>query len=93
MAENDNENTVFIGKKETLAYVLAVMAQFSDGKKEIKIRARGRAIQKAVDVAEIVRSKFVHDAKVKDIKIATEQVDSESRGKVNVSTIEISLTK
>ncbi len=93
MAENNNENVIFIGKKPSLAYVLAVVTQFSDGRSEVRIKARGRAIQKAVDVAEIVRGRFVQTAKVKNITIATEQLESESRGKVNVSTIEIALAK
>ena len=41
--------------KPSLAYVLAAVTQFNSGRKEIKIKARGRAIYKAVDVAEIVR--------------------------------------
>lgn len=96
MAETNNkteENIIYIGKKPSLAYVLTAVTQFSNGRHEIRIKARGRAIQKAVDVAEIVRSRFVHDAKIKDIKIATEQVQSEGKGKLNISTIEIALAK
>src|SRR3989344_4275254 len=68
------ENTVFVGKKPNMSYVLAVVTQFNTGQSEVRIRARGHAISKAVDVAEIVRNKFVQEAKVSDIKIGTEEV-------------------
>ncbi|MBI3190710.1 DNA-binding protein Alba [archaeon] len=75
-----------------MAYVLAVVTQFSGGQKEIHIKARGRAISKAVDVAEIVRKKFVQDAKIDSINIDTEEISAENE-KINVSTIEILLKK
>ncbi len=39
-------------------YVLAVLTQFNSGATEVSIKARGRAISRAVDVAEIVRKRF-----------------------------------
>ena len=87
------DNVVFIGKKPSMSYVLAAITQFGNGQTEISLRARGRAISKAVDVAEIVRNKFAADAKVKEIKIGTEVMENEGRDKMNVSTIEIVLAK
>ena len=87
------DNTVFIGKKATMNYVLAVVTQFNSGLNEVVIKARGRAISRAVDVAEIVRHRFVTDAKIKDIKIDTEQLAREEGTTANVSSIEISLSK
>ena len=89
----DNDNVVFVGKKPSMAYVLAVVTQFGGGQNEIHIRARGRAISKAVDVAEIVRNKFVQDAKIESIKIGTEELEAENKEKINVSTMEILLKK
>lgn len=57
------------------------------------IKARGRAISRAVDVAEIVRRRFVSDAKVTSIQIGTEEKELEDKTKLNVSTITISLEK
>lgn len=96
MAENAgkaNDNIVFIGKKPSMSYVLAVVTQFGEGQSEIHLKARGRAISKAVDVAEIVKNKFVQDAKVADIKIGTEEIESENKEKINVSIIEITMRK
>ncbi|NOZ81937.1 MAG: DNA-binding protein Alba [Candidatus Micrarchaeota archaeon] len=87
------ENVVLVGKKPAMSYVLACVTQFNDGKKEVVLRARGRAISHAVDVAEIVRNKFLSDVKVKDIKISTEEIEGENGEKVNVSAIEIVLAK
>ena len=87
------ENTVYIGKKPTMNYVLAVMTQFNSGSKEVVIKARGKSISKAVDVAEIVRNRFVQDATLTDIKISTEQLEGEEGRIANVSSIEIFLNR
>lgn len=86
------DNVVFIGKKGIMAYVLAVVTQFNDGERNVVIKARGRAISRAVDVAEIVRQRFVTDTDASDIKIATEEIQGDE-GPIKVSAIEITLSK
>lgn len=95
MAEKQekDDNMIFVGKKPSMAYVLGVITQFSDGKEEVHIRARGKAISRAVDVAEIVRRRFVSDVKIKSIDIGTEERELEDKSKINVSTINICLHK
>jgi DNA-binding protein len=73
-------------------YVLAVVTQFSSGAKDVRIMARGRAISRAVDVAEVSRSRFLPDVSVKGIQISTEVLNTD-RGETNVSAIEITLGK
>ena len=87
------ENTVYIGKKPTMNYVLAVVTQFNSGSKEVVIKARGKSISKAVDVAEIVRNRFVQDATLADIRISTEELEGEEGRIANVSSIEIFLNR
>lgn len=88
------ESIVYIGQKPTMNYVLAVVTQFNnEGTTEVTIKARGRAISRAVDVAEIVRHRFIKDVSYKEIKIDTEQVQTEGGGTANVSSMEICLTK
>jgi len=88
------DNVIFVGNKPVMNYVLAVVTQFNDGSNEVAVKARGRSISRAVDVAEVVRNKFITDAKVKEIKIGTEILERrEGGGKVDVSSIEIFLTK
>jgi DNA-binding protein len=88
-----DENTVYIGRKPTMNYVLAVVTQFNSGSDDVIIKARGKSISRAVDVAEIVRNRFVQEAKVKDIQISTEQLTGEEGRTANVSSIEIFMAK
>ena len=86
-------NVIYIGQKEPMAYVLATITQFSNGNNEVFIKARGKAISRAVDVAEIVRRRFLHDVQVKNIEISTEEREIPEGGKLNVSVISIMLAK
>lgn len=91
-------NAVLIGKKPTMNYVLACITFFHAGAKEVKIKARGRSISRAIDVVEVVRHRFLPDVKIKSIGIGTDQLqpmDQEggSQGGTNVSTIEITLKR
>jgi len=87
---------IFIGNKPPMSYVLAVMTALSSGAiTEIMLKARGRAIATAVDVAEITCNRFIKDLRVTAIGIGTEEMparegDNRSR---NVSTLEIKLAK
>jgi len=92
MAEKAAENVVFIGIKPVMSYVLAVITQFNAGASEVILKARGKAISRAVDVAEIVRNRFLQGVKIGSINIGTEQVQAEG-GQINVSTIEVTLKK
>lgn len=92
------DNAVLIGRKPVMNYVLACLTLFQSGAKEVSVKARGRAISRAVDVAEITRRRFLPDAKVKSIEIGTEKLefrDEEGGSGVqkNVSTMEITLSK
>ncbi|WP_290900887.1 DNA-binding protein Alba [Ferroglobus sp.] len=88
-----SEGTVFVGTKPIMNYVLATLTQFNEGATKVVIKARGKAISRAVDVAEIVRNRFLPNVDVTNIKIDTEELESEQGRKVNVSTIEITLEK
>ncbi|NWG11494.1 DNA-binding protein Alba [Candidatus Bathyarchaeota archaeon] len=90
------KGTVLIGRKPAMSYVLAIITGMSSGdSKEITLKARGRAITTAVDVAEITRSRFLKDLKVSKISIGTEEIpprEGENRSRM-VSTMEITLSK
>ena len=86
--------TIFIGKKPTMNYVLAVLTMLQNGTGIITIKARGRAISTAVDVSQIVTRRFASDISVKSVLIDTEQVKSLETGAMNnVSSIAIRLEK
>lgn len=93
MAEEDR-NSVFIGRKPIMNYVLACITLFQEGRSEVCLKARGRAVSRAIDVAEILRRRFLTDVKVKDVKIGTEQLITGDSGILsNVSTIEVVLSR
>ena len=76
-----------------MAYCLAVMTELKDNKSEVTLMARGRAISKAVDVAEVVRNQFISDLGATDISIGTEQMETDEGGTRNISSIAISMAK
>lgn len=92
----EKSGIVFIGNKPPMNYVLAIITSLSESNaKQITLKARGRAITTAVDVAEISRSRFIKDLKVSKISIGTEEMqprEGENRSRM-VSTMEITLTK
>lgn len=92
MPEN---NAVLIGNKPVMNYVLACITLFHSGSKEVKVKARGKAISRAIDVAEVVRKRFLPDVKVKKVGIGTDQMEAreENGNLTNVSTIEITLQR
>jgi DNA-binding protein len=89
-------DVIFIGNKPPMSYVMAVMTALSSGAiTEVTLKARGRAITTAVDVAEITSNRFIKDLAVTAVGIGTEEMparegDNRSR---NVSIIEIKLAK
>ena len=92
----EDNNVVYIGTKPFMNYVSSVTMQFTVKKRdEVIIKARGKFINRAVDIAEIVRKRFLkdQDIKIKDIKIDSEEFKNKEGKEVNVSTIEITLSK
>ncbi len=92
MTEN-KDSVVYIGKKPFMNYVTGVVMQFNSGVKEVTVKARGKWISRAVDVAEVVRKRFVQDTDIKDIKIDSEEFQGDDGKNVRISTIEILLGK
>jgi DNA-binding protein len=86
-----DDNVIYIGNKPVMSYVLAVVTQANSGYDELVIKARGRAISRAVDTAEVAKNKFMPGLEVKDIKIGTEVITGEGGDKANVSSMEITM--
>jgi DNA-binding protein len=87
-------NVVYIGRKPTMSYVLAIITSFTGSDaKNVTLKARGQSITTAVDVAEITRRRFMKELNVDEITIGTEEIEQEEGGTRNVSTIEITLTR
>ncbi|MCD6536838.1 MAG: DNA-binding protein Alba [Thaumarchaeota archaeon] len=86
-----SEAVILVGRKPTMNYVLATTMPLTEGKKVI-LKARGRAISKAVDVAQVVTRRFIKEADIESINIGTEEgrVGQDGRPR-SVSTIEITI--
>ena len=92
-AKGVSDKIVFVGQKPVKNYVMACITSFSAGSNKIVLKARGRAICKAVDTAELLRRTFMKNAQLQGISISTEQVTREGDRRTNVSAIEISITR
>jgi len=89
-------NVMYVGRNPPMNYVLGIITSFSGSNtKEVTLKARGQAITTAIDAVEITRHRFMKDLSVGKITIGTEEMpprEGETRA-MNVSTIEITLTK
>ncbi len=86
------DNMVRIGKKPSMNYVSACVTLFNTGNDQIVVRARGKAITKAVDVVEMLRRSFIKELKVKSINVDSDQIMFNGKD-VSLSIIEITLEK
>jgi len=87
------KNEIFVGKKPLMAYVTASLVQLANEPK-VTIKARGKSITKAVDVAQIIIKRMdTLGYKINGVKIGSEQMQSQDGKTRNVSTIEIELSR
>lgn len=84
--------TIYIGDKPIMNYVLAVVRKINGENNGVTIRARGRAISKAVDVALITKERFV-PSDIQEIRIETEKLQDKDGKPLNVSSISILLSR
>lgn len=84
-------NLVVMGMKPIMNYVVACITLFNSGAETVRIRARGKHINKAVDSVELLRRIFLKDAVIKNIKIGTDDLVREDGKDAKVSTIEIEI--
>jgi len=89
------DNQIFVGGRPFMNYVTAVVMQFTTkNAEEVIIKARGKFISRAVDVAEVSAKRFLdNQVAVKDIKIDSEEFQNKEGRQVRVSTIDITLTR
>lgn len=86
---SEQQVEVLIGKKPPVNYVLAIMeALMNRPGSAVVVKARGRAICKAVDVINMVKSRYFKDLYVKSFNATYEEVQEE-KGKVRLPSVEI----
>ena len=94
MLKMKDASTVYVGNKPPMAYVMALITAFRDtGTDIVVLKARGRAISRTVDVAEIARNRYLNDVSVEKIEIGSEQMPTDDGRTRGVSTIAITLRR
>src|SRR3972149_2330121 len=90
-----NDNSIFIGEKPFMNYVTSVVMQFTNyNVPEVLIKARGKFISRAVDIAEVCTKRFLKGKiAVKAINIDSEEFVNKEGKNIRVSIIEIVLTR
>ncbi|MFB5610619.1 MAG: DNA-binding protein [Nitrosopumilaceae archaeon] len=90
---NEARDTIFIGKKPLMTYVTSTLIQLAS-LPFVTIKARGMSIGRAVDVAQIILRKTENAGySIGDIKIDSENLESNDGRQRNVSTIEIKVKR
>src|SRR6476660_6931689 len=90
---NRATNEIFIGKKPLMTYVTATLVQLAN-EPLVVIKARGRSITRAVDVAQIIVKRMdTLGYKIGPVKVGSDLVRSDDGRTRNVSTIEVSVSR
>ncbi|HLD12436.1 MAG TPA: DNA-binding protein Alba [Candidatus Nanoarchaeia archaeon] len=91
----EDSNTIFVGSRPFMNYVTGVVMQFTtQGATEVCVKARGKFISRAVDIAEVTCKRFLEgQIEVKNIRINSEEFTNNENRLVRVSTIEVFLGK
>ncbi len=92
---DENEHTIFVGSKPFMNYVTGVVMQFTTQNADtVFVKARGKFISKAVDIAEVASKRFLEgQIVVGEIKTNSEEFKNKEGRQVRVSTIELGLNK
>jgi DNA-binding protein len=90
--ETNREGMIIIGKKPTMEYVALCITHLNAGLNEIVLRARGRAISKAVTVTERLKA-LLKNIKVKGITISSDEITNSNGKKSYASVIEITVER
>jgi len=89
----DVPNLVRIGKKPIMNYVTACVTLFNSGNEEVMVRARGQAIEKAIDTVQMLRRGVLKDVNIQSINLGSEDVTRLDGTRGNISIIEITLSR
>src|SRR5271154_6034316 len=85
--------TVIVGQsKPLLNYVTACITMFNSGAEHVVLRSRGEAINMAVDVAQLLKTRFVSHMQISKIQIDGENVTSRDGRQLSLPVLEIELS-
>src|ERR1700693_1905502 len=85
--------TVIVGQsKPLLNYVTACITMFNSGAEHVVLRSRGEAINMAVEVAQLLKKRFVSNVQISNIQIDGENVISRDGRQLSLPVLEIELS-
>jgi DNA-binding protein len=85
---------VIVGKsKPLLNYVTACITIFNQGERSLVLRARGEAINIAIEVFQLLKSKFISDVGISKVAIDGETVTTRQGKPLNLPVLEITLNR
>jgi len=87
------QNLVRIGQKPVMNYVTACVTLLNSGNDEVVVRARGKAIEKAVDTVQLLQRSFLKNISIAGVHIGTEEVIRPNEPRGSISIIEITISK
>lgn len=102
MERKEKDNVIFVSGdkwdsvtkrrigKHVSEYVLAVLTQVNMGFDNIFIKARGRAISKAVDVSQVIINQHLKSWEIKNIEVGTEIKEVPDRETKDIAQIKVS---
>jgi DNA-binding protein len=89
----ETTKTVIVGQsKPLLNYVTACITMFNSGAEHVVLRSRGEAINVAVDVAQLLKKRFVSQMQISKIQIDGENVISRDGRQLSLPVLEIELS-
>ena len=85
-------NLVIMGNKPIMNYVVACLTLFNEGAETVKIRARGKHINKAADTVGLLRRVFLPSLRVVEAETGTDVLTRTDGNQAHVSILEIIIT-
>ena len=82
-------NLVIMGSKPIMNYVVACLTLFNEGAETVKIRARGKHINKAADTVGLLRRVFLPNLRVVEAETGTDVLTRTDGNQAHVSILEI----
>ncbi len=90
-------NEIFVGNKPFMKYVIATIMQLqNNGNNSAVVKARGKFISKAVDIAEVVKKRMKENDMIElktSVGIGTDGFKNQEGKNINISTIDVELSK
>jgi len=80
------ESTVHIRTEPTMNHVLVVVMLLNNGSEDVIIKACGRSMSRAVDLAGMMRRRLVQRASMPNIKMDTKVLRGENGSTADVSS-------